>query len=128
MNNLRTLLLIPVFVIQISGILTNVSCGSLLSAELSGKVRREIKRESISKTQEILKDFHFIQREELNCENTPIYRKEASLTCENRPNVVIKKSETLSTKKDSTDNRQSAKKVSVITNVLFSGTGNARLF
>jgi len=128
MNNLRTLLLIPVFVIQISGILTNVSCGSLLSAELSGKVRREIKRESISKTQEIMKDFHLIQREELNCENTPIYLKEASLTCENRPNVVVKKSETLTTKKDSTDNRQSAKKVSVITNVLFSGTGNARLF
>jgi len=128
MNNLRTLLLIPVFVIQISGILSNISWGSILTTELSAKVSREIKRETLAKTSEALKDFHMTKREALKCENNPVYRKETPLRYEISPEVIVKQSESLSVKKDSTDNRRSEKKVSVITNVLFNGTGNAELF
>ena len=128
MNNFRTLLLIPVLVIQMSGILTNFSWDSLQLAELSKKVCREIKNETLSKIPKSTTDYLF-KREALKCENNPINRKEIPLKCEIHSKVNLKKSEYRTpAKKDSIDSQLPVKKVSVISNVLFSGTGNAELF
>lgn len=98
MNNFRTLLLIPVFIFQISGILTNMNWGSMLLAELSGKVCQNIKHETSSKIAEPIKE------------------------------LITKKRVDLPLKKDSVENNRTIKRVSAITNILFSDTGNAALF
>ena len=71
---------------------------------------------------------YVIKKEDLKCENNPICRKENPLKCEIRPKIIVKKCGNLSAKKDSADNQLTVKKVSVITNVIFNGTGNAQLF
>ena len=126
MNNLRTLLLIPAFVFQMSGSLINFSWNSLPLTELSEKVCHNIKRETMSVISKSSKDY-VLKSEDLKCENNPIIRKESPLKCEIHPKVILKKCEPLPAKKDSADNQQTVKKISVITNVLFNGTGNARL-
>jgi hypothetical protein len=121
------LLLFPVLIIQMSASLTNFSWNSSLLTELSEKTCHNIKRETLSLMPKSAKDY-VIDREDLKCENNPIIRKESPLKCEIHPKVILKKCEPVPAKKDSTDNQQTVKRVSVITNVLFNGTGNAQLF
>ena len=84
------LILFPVLVFQMSGGLTNLSSNSLLLTELSEKVCRNIKHETLSILPKSAKDY-VIKREGLKCENNPIYRKENSLKCEIHPKIILKK-------------------------------------
>ena len=121
------LLLIPVLVFQMSGGLTNFCWNSNLLTELSDKVCQSIKRETLALLPESSKDY-VITRGVLKSENNPICRKDNPLKCEIHPKIVVKKCGSISAKKDSADTQIIVKKVSAITNVIFNGTGNAKLF
>ena len=127
MNNFRMLLLIPVLLFQMSGCLTNFSWNSLLLTGLSEKVCHNIKSKTFSILPESAKDY-VVKKEDLKCDNNPICRKDNPLKCEIHPKIVVKKCGSISAKKDSVNNQITVKKVSVVSNVIFNGTGNAKLF
>lgn len=128
MNNLRTLLLISVLVIQIPGILTSNSWNSLQLAEFAGKVCQNIKCQTSSKAAESVKDLHIFKKGEIGSVDSPICRKEASIFEIAQPEIITKKNGNIPTKVNPISNQQPARKVSVISNARFIETGGADLF
>ncbi len=128
MNNFRTLLLIPVLVIQLLGLLTNISWKSLQLTEFDTEVCKDVKRETPAKIVEPAADFQLIKKEEFPGFNNPICRKETPLKCEIQPVVISKKRVNLSVKKASAGNQRVIQKSSAISKISFNGTVTAVLY
>ena len=105
-----------------------MNLGSMLLAELSGKVSQNIQHETSSKIAEPVKELITVKREEITCENNSICRKETPLPFVVQPQLITKKDADLPIKKSSAEINRPIKRVSAITNILFNNTGNAALF
>lgn len=128
MNNLKALLLIPVLIIQLSGILTNKCWESFQLAELSEKVCPNINRETITKTTESTNYLVILKNEKIGCVNSPICCKETTIECLDQPEIISKKKENLPVKKTTENNQRPLRRVSLISHIRFIGPGSGELF
>jgi len=126
MNIFKTLILISV--IQISGIITNISWESIQLTKLAGKVCVQVKHETSTKIVEANHDMRVITKDELQVQNTPICRKEVSLK-NSVPQVVSSdKSKEVPVTKASGNDQQTIRKSSAMGLITFNGTVSAELF
>ena len=128
MNNLRTLLLIPVFFIQITGFMMSRNSESFRSFELSENRTQEIKRQASTIDETPSKNLQLFKKDGITCENTPICRKETPLRCEVQSVVIPQKRSNPSVKKASVNNQRAMQKSSVMSKISFNGTVSAILY
>lgn len=120
MNNLRTLLLIPVFFFQISGILINSNRESLQLSENRKKMHTS------PKIAESTNDLQILKKEEISCVNSPICRKETPLKFLVQPATILK--EDLPVKVTRCENKRPPRRIPASIFIRFIGTGDAELF
>ena len=128
MNTFRTLILIVVSTIQISGMFSNISRDSLQSTKLAGKFCNEVKHVNFFKKSESGHDLRLAKNEDLQIVNSTIYRKEAPLKCTVKPVISSNKSNDLPVVKTLDNNQQPQKNISGISQITFNGTVSAELF
>lgn len=128
MNNLRTLLLIPVFFIQITGFMMSRNIESYRSFELSENRAQEIKRQASTIDETPSKDVQLVKKDRNTCENNSLCRKEALLKGLGQPPISNKSKGDLPAKTDTIENKKLQRKVPVISLVRFIGTVNEELF
>ena len=128
MNTFRTLILIVVSTIQISGMFSNISWDSLQSTKLAGKVCNEVKHVNFFKKSESGRDLRLTKNDGLQIVNSTICRKEAPLKSVVTPVISSNKSNDLHDVKTLENNQQPIKNISGISQITFNGTVSAELF
>jgi hypothetical protein len=128
MNYLRTLILISVFFIQISGLMMNNISESFRSSETSSIVTHELKFENSHISETPSKVLQLQKKEEPTCENNPLCRKEAPIKGLDQPGIITKTTENIPVKTAPTENKKPLRKVSVISRLRNIGTGSTELF
>jgi len=127
MNPFRTLLLITVFIVQISGLPGRSNSESLGFCNYSEGVSERVKPESSTKSKLESKELHAtIKREEIGNLNNPISRKEVSLKSL-QPTLIKKSRENPPVDAAPHENKRPSRKVSVGAYIRSIGTGNAEL-
>ena len=127
MNNFRTIILIVVSVFQISAMITNINWESVQLTELTGKVCKDIKRETSSKIAGPLTDLQ-LKKEDFKSNNSPICRKESQLKGTEQPVIISDKNSNPPVVKESDKIQRTVKKSSVLNQIIISGTMDAELF
>ena len=128
MNTFRTLILIVVSTIQISGMFSNISWDSLLSTKIAGKVCNEVKHVNFFKKSESERDLRLTKNDGLQIVNSTICRKEAPLKTAVKPEISSNKSNDLPIVKTLDNNQQPLKSISGISQITFNATVSAELF
>ena len=128
MNNFRTIILILVTTIQISGILTNISWESIRMTSLAGKVCKEIKHETSSKLDKQSPNSNLNLNETRQGQNIPICGKVATLKSEVLAKINSDKLGELPVVKTSENNQQPAKSNSGMSQISFNTAVSAELF
>ncbi|HEY3389809.1 MAG TPA: hypothetical protein VGK38_09575 [Prolixibacteraceae bacterium] len=128
MNIYRTLFLIVVSVIQISGMFANISSESLQLSEINRKVCKHFKHETLNKVAESTYDLCLVKKAEDSSLNSPICRKETPLRSAVQPAIISKQIVNLPVKKVSDTNQPQAKRTSMIGQIVISANVNAELF
>jgi hypothetical protein len=127
MNTFRTLLLITVFIVQISGLPGRSNSESLGFCNYSEKVSEGVKREPTTKSTLESKELHTtLKREEVGYLNNPISRKEVILKSV-QPTLIKKRRENPPVNAAPGENKQPSRKVSIGVYIRSIGTGNAEL-
>jgi hypothetical protein len=127
MNAFRTLLLITVFIVQISGFPGSDNSESLGFCNYSEKVSEGIKSKTSDKSALESKDLHStLKKEEIGNLNNPISRKEVSLKSV-QPTLIKKSRENPPVNAAPGENKHPSRKVSVGVYIRSIGTGNAEL-
>ena len=127
MNTFRTLLLITVFIVQISGLPGRSNSESLGFCNYSEKVSEGVKPETSTKSTLESKELHTaLKREEVGYLNNPISRKEVILKSV-QPALIKKRRENPPVNAIPGENKQPPRKVSVGVYIRSIGTGNAEL-
>ena len=127
MNNFRTIILFLVSVIQISAMITNINWDSLQLTELTGKVCKDIKRETSSKIAGPLTDLQ-LKKEDFKSNNSPICRKETPIKSTEQPVISSNKNNNPQVVKVLENSELKVKKSPVMNQIIFSGTEDAELF
>ena len=127
MNNFRTIILFLVSVIQISAMITNINWDSLQLTELTGKVCKDIKRETSSKLEGTLNNLQ-LKKEDFRSINSPICRKETPLKSTEQPVISSNKNSNPPVVKVLESSELKVKKSPVMNQIIFSGTEDAELF
>ena len=128
MNTFRTLILIVVSTIQISGMFSNISWDSLQSTKLAGKFCNEVKHVNFFKKSESGHDLRLADNDDLQIINSNIDRKEAPLKSAVKPVIISNKSKDLPVVKSLENNQQLIKNISGISQITFNATVTAELF
>lgn len=128
MNTFRTLILILVSTIQISGMFSNISWDSLQSTKLAGKVCNEVKHVKFFNKSESGRDLRLAKNDDLQIINSTICRKEAPLKSAVKPVISSNKSNDLPVVKTLDNDQQPIKNISGISQITFNGTVSAELF
>jgi hypothetical protein len=127
MNTFRTLLLITVFIVQISGLPGRSNSESLGFCNYSEKVSEGVKPETSTKSTLESKELHTtLKREEVGYLNNPISRKEVILKSV-QPTLIKKRRENPPVNAAPSENKQPSRKVSIGVYIRSIGTGNAEL-
>ena len=128
MNTFRTLLLITVFIVQISGLPGRSNSESLGFCNYSEKVIEGVNHEPSTKSTLESKELHTaLKREEVGYLNNPISRKEVSLKSVVQPTLIKKNRVNPPVNAAPGENKQPSRKVSVGVYIRSIGTGNAEL-
>jgi len=128
MNTFRTLILILVSTIQISGMLSNISLDSLQSTKLAGKICNEVKSANYFKKSDSGRDLHLTKKEDLKRMNNSINIAEEPLMSVEKPVISSNKSNDLPVAKTLENNQQPIKNISGISQISFNATVSAELF
>ena len=128
MNTFRTLILIVVSTIQISGMFSNISWDSVQSTKLAGKVCNEVRHANFFKKSESGSDLRLTKNDDLQIINCTTYRKESPLKSAVKPEISSNKSNDIPVVKSLKNNQQPVKNVSGISQITFNGTVSAELF
>ena len=128
MNTFKTLILIVVSTIQISGMFSNISWDSLQSTKLAGKFCNEVKHVNFFKKSESGRDVQLTKNDDLQVINNTICRKEAPLKSVVKPEISSNKSNDLPVMKTLDNNQQPIKNITGIGQITFNGTASAELF
>jgi len=127
MNTFRTLLLITVFIVQVSGLPGRSNSESLGFCNYSEKVIEGVNHEPSTKSTLESKELHTaLKREEVGYLNNPISRKEVILRSV-QPTLIKKRRENPPGNAAPGENKQPSRKVSVGIYIRSIGTGNAEL-
>ena len=128
MNTLRTLVLILVSTIQITGMISNISLDSLQSTKLSGKICNEVKSSNYFKNSDSGYDLHLTKKDDLKRINNTLNCAESPLISVEKPVVSSYKTDDLPAIKTIENNLQPIKIISGISQITFDGTVSAELF
>ena len=128
MNNFRTIILILVTTIQISGMLTNINWESIRMTSLAGMVCKEIKHETSSKMDKQSTNSNLNLNETIQGQNIPICGKVTTLKSEVLAKITSEKQDELPVVKTSENNQQPAKSNSGIGQISFNTAVSAELF
>ncbi len=128
MNNFRTIILILVTTIQISGILKNISWESIRMISLTEKVCKEIKHETSSKMDKGAHQMNLNLNEAIQGLNNPICGNEAKLKSALQTKIISDKQEELPVTKTSENNQQPAQSHTRISQISFNAAVSADLF
>jgi len=128
MNNFRTIILILVSTIQISGMFTNISWESICMTSLAGKVCKEIKHETSSRMDKQTHQMNLNLKEAIQGQRNPICGNEATLKSAEQTKMTSDKQDELPVVKTSGNNQQPAKSNSGMSQISFNATVSAELF
>jgi len=128
MNNFRTIILILVTTIQISGILTNISWESIRMTSLAGKVCKEIKHETSSNMDKQTQQLNLNSNDAIKDQSNPIFGKVATLKSGVQSNITSEKQNELPVLKTSENNQQQVKNNSGMSQISFNVAVSAELF
>ena len=128
MNTFRTLILILVSTVQISGILSNMSWDSLQSTKLSGKTCNEVKSANNLKNADSECDLHLTKKDDLRQMNKTIIRAESPLLSVEKAVISSNKGDDNPLTRSLGNNNQPVKIISGISQITFDGTVSAELF
>ena len=128
MNTFRTLIIILVSTVQISGILSNMSWDSLQSTKLSGKTCNEVKSANNLKNADSECDLHLAKNDDLKRINNTINRAKSPLMSIEKTVISSNKSDKLPVIKTLENNEEHVKNISGISQITFDGTVSAELF
>jgi len=128
MNNFRTIILILVTTIQISGMLTNISWESIRMISLAGKFCKEIKHEPSTKMDKRTHQMNLNLNEAIHGQNNPICGNEATLKSSVQTKTISDKQDELPVEKTSENNQQPAESNSGINQISFNAAVSAELF
>jgi hypothetical protein len=128
MNNFRTIILILVTTIQISGMLTNISWESIRMTSLAGKVCKEIKHESSSKMDKPTQQLNLNSNDVVQDQSNPICTKVATLKSAVLAKITSEKQDELPVVKTTENNQQPAKSNSGMGQISFNAAVSAELF
>ena len=110
MNTFRTLILILVSTIQISGMFSSINWDTMQSAKLAGKFCNEVKHVNFFKKSESGSDLRLTKNDDLQIINCTTYRKESPLKSDVKPEISSIKSNDLPVVKTLDKDQQSVKK------------------
>ncbi|HZK94119.1 MAG TPA: hypothetical protein VFC67_07920 [Prolixibacteraceae bacterium] len=128
MNNLRTIILILVTTIQISGMLTNISWESIRMISLTGKVCKEIKHEASSKMDKRTHKMNLNLNRVIQGQSNPICGNEATLKSATQTKIISDKQDEIPVVKTSENNQQPANSNSGMSQISFNASVSAELF
>ena len=128
MNNFRTIILILVTTIQISGMLTNISWESIHMTSLAGKVCKEIKHETSSKMDNRTHQMNLNLNDAIQGQSNPICGKVATLKSAVQTKITSVKQDESPVIKTTENNQQPAKSNSGMSQISFNASVSAELF
>lgn len=128
MNTFRTVILILVTTIQISGILTNISWESIRMTSLAGKVCKEIKHETSSKMDKQTHHLNLNLNDVIQDQSNPNRVKVATLNSGEQTKITSDKQNELPVVKTSENNQQRVKSNSGMSQISFNAAVSAELF
>jgi len=128
MNNLRTIILILVTTIQISGMLANISWESIRMISLAGKVCKEIKHETSSKMDKRTYQMNLNLNEAIEGQNNSFCGNEATSKSAVQTKTTSDKQDELPVVKTMENNQQPAESNSGISQISFNAAVSAELF
>jgi len=128
MNNFRTIILILVTTIQISGMFTNISWESISMTSLAGKVCKEIKHETSSKMDKQTQQLNLNSNDAIQGKSNPICVKVATLKSGVQSKITSDKQDELPVVKTSENNQQQVKSNFGMSQISFNAAVSAELF